>query len=87
MKALLFLGLIGGGFLLGPQLLTGTSNSCHAYEQARLATNGHELNGFTRGLAHMASAYGQGAMARQGMLEQNPDIPPAVSCAIAYWGN
>ena len=73
--------------MFGPQLMTGTANSCHALEQARLSDPSVELNPLARGLGQMWSNHAQGGIARQAMAEEYPGVPPAVMCATGYWLN
>ena len=87
MKALLFLAVIGGGFMFGPQVISGTSNSCHALEHVRLSDPSADLDPLTRGLGHIFSSQAKGAIARQAVSEEYPGVPPAVMCATGYWLN
>ena len=86
-KILTVAAVVGGGFMFGPQILSGANNSCHAVEQKMLAKNGHELEDWQLGLATAFSNIGSGHFAREAALENNPNVPPAVSCAYAYWTN
>jgi len=86
-KALILIGLATGGFMFGPQFLSGTSNSCHALEQARLSDPDVELEDWQRGLGQLFSGVAKGGIARQAMSEQYPNMPPAVMCAVGYWTN
>ena len=66
MKPLLFVAALGAGFLFGPQVLSGTNNSCHALEQTMVQKDMVQLNGLQR----LMMANSNGNFARKAMADE-----------------
>ena len=81
MKPLLFVAALGAGFLFGPQVMSGTNNSCHALEQTMIQKDMIQMNG----LQQLVMANSQGNMARQAMADEFQGHPTAVTCAGTWW--
>jgi hypothetical protein len=86
MKALLLAILILVAVELGyPLLNESTGNVCSALERRliTLTTPRHAATAVT--LAALQRTFSNGAVLRTVMKKRNPNLPPVLTCGLAYW--